>query len=467
MNNQPTINDLHRVLDGRWVGSTELLASLAQTPLSRVVTDSRKIEEGDVFWALRGPNHDGADFADEAFQRGAIGAVLHRPHAVPEGRWAMEVRDSNRALRRWAAWHRGRFGGKVVAVTGSVGKTTTRQMIHTILGTRLNGSASPRNYNNHVGVPLSMLQMDPNHDYAVLELGASSRGEIAQLAALCRPHIGVITHVGDAHLGGFGSHRGVAEAKAELLDALSPEGHAVLGADPWLKKIAEVCRADITWVGCGDDCHLLANDLQAAGGKLRFRIRSTQFVVPVWGRHHLTAALAAIAVGRLFGLELAEIADALAKFDPVPMRCEVLQLRGATWINDAYNASPTAMKAALELLRDFDAAGRRIVVCGDMVELGSKAPLLHARLGNQVVNIAGADLLIACGEHACHVVGGAQAAGLPAGRAIACKTPEDALPYLGQAIVPGDVVLLKGSRAMAMERIIDSLQKYPRRRSAS
>ncbi len=466
MPDKPTIHDLHQVLDARWLGPASAFAQAATRPVGRVVTDSRKIEEGDVVWALRGPNHDGARFADEAFERGAAGAVLHRTAIVPEGRWALEVPDTNRALRRWAAWHRGRFSGTVVAITGSVGKTTTRQMIDTVLRQKHRGSASPRNYNNHVGVPLSMLQMEPGHDYAVLELGASSRGEIARLAALCRPHIGVITHVGDAHLGGFGSRRGIAEAKAELLDSLPPEGHAVLGADPWLSKVAGGCRAEVTWVGCDDHCHLMATDLQADGGKLRFRLGRTEVAIPVWGRHHLTAALAAVAVGNVFGVPLDEMADALSQFDPVPMRCEVVQVRGATWINDAYNASPTAMRAALELLRDFEGAGRRVVVSGDMVELGSQAPLLHARLGNQVATIGKADLLIACGEFAGEVVAGARAAGMTAGRAFACATAEEALPYLGQAVMPGDVVLLKGSRAMAMERIIEAMQRYPQRRSA-
>jgi len=352
-----------------------------------------------------------------------------------------------------------------VAVTGSVGKTTTRQMIHTVLRRSLKGTASPRNYNNHFGVPLSMLAIEPDHDYAVLELGASNPGEIAELAELCAPKIGVITHIGDAHLGGFGSRRGVAEAKAELLASLPPDGHAVLVDDPWIRRVADRCRAPITWVG-GNGADLVAEDVTSVGGQLEFEIARCRFCVPVWGRHHLNAALAAVAVGRLFGLELGEMANALADFNPVPMRCEVFQMRGATVINDAYNANPSSMHAALELVRDFDTSGRRIIVCGDMAELGDASIRHHFHLGCEVVNVCGADLLIACGRFSKTVVDGARAAGMPSSRTIRCTTPGDALPYLGQAILPGDVVLVKGSRSMNMERVIEAIRCYPRRRAA-
>jgi UDP-N-acetylmuramoyl-tripeptide--D-alanyl-D-alanine ligase len=166
------------------------------------------------------------------------------------------------------------------------------------------------------------------------------------------------------------------------------------------------------------------------------------------------------------GIGLDEAAAALARFDGVPSHCEVIEARGATIISDAGNASPTAMRAALELLRDFETSGRRIVVSGDMAELGGESPLLHAQFGNQVVTLCGADLLIACGEHGAQVAASARAAGMPHAHAIACQTPDDALPYLGQAIQPGDVVLIKGSRVVAMERIVDALHSYPRRRSA-
>jgi UDP-N-acetylmuramoyl-tripeptide--D-alanyl-D-alanine ligase len=435
-------------------------------PVGPVVIDSRQVESGDVFWGLTGDRCDGSGFANEAFGRGAAGVVVNTPVETPEGRWALIVDDTLRALHAWAAWHRERFTGTVIGVTGSVGKTTTRQMIHTALSGKLRGTCSPRNYNNHIGLPLSMLQMEPDDDFAVLELGASGPGEIAELAALCRPTIGVITHVGDAHLGGFGSRQGIADAKAELLDALPHDGHAVLGEDPWLKRLRNRSAAPTTMVGRGTDCDLIAKEVALGQGALSYIVRDISFEVPVWGRHHLTAALSAIAVGLRLGCTLEEMADALKDFDSLPMRCEVTQVRSATIINDTYNASPTSMLAALELLRDFDTRGRRIVVLGDMQELGDDAAAIHREIGGQTVSLSGADLLIACGEYAPYVVAGARAAGMPASHSLACRRPEETLRYLGQAILPGDVMLVKGSRALGMERIVEAMHTYPQRRTA-
>ncbi|MBN1590803.1 MAG: UDP-N-acetylmuramoyl-tripeptide--D-alanyl-D-alanine ligase [Pirellulales bacterium] len=460
----PTLHDLCEAIGGRL--SIDGPPPYGQ-PLGPIATDSRRVNQGDLFWALRGPSYDGNDYVNEAFERGAAGAIVARPTAPPAGRWAIEVHDTQPALWNWAQSKRRRFTGTLIAVTGSVGKTTTRQMIHTVLRRHLKGTASPRNYNNYFGVPLSMLAVEPDHDYAVLELGASSRGEIAALADLCAPKIGVITHVGDAHLGGFGSRRGVAEAKAELLASLPPDGHAVLVDDPFVRRVAGRCRAPIAWVGRGTGNDVMADEVASVGGQLEFQVAGCPFRIPVWGRHHLNAALAAVAVGRLLGLDLPEMADALSDFNPVPMRCEVLDLRGATVINDAYNANPASMRAALELVRDFDTSGRRIIVCGDMAELGDESTWHHFRLGRDVVTVCGADLLIACGQFARPVVDGARAAGMPTTRTIPCATPEEALPYLGQAILPGDVVLVKGSRSMNMERVIEAFRCYPRRRRSA
>jgi UDP-N-acetylmuramoyl-tripeptide--D-alanyl-D-alanine ligase len=461
-----TLDELHRAVGG----DLDLAAGSARNPratcVGPVAIDSRRIEPGDVFWALAGPDRDGSDFVEDAFGRGAAGAVVGRTVAVPEDRWIIRVDDTQRALERWAARTREKFAGQVIAVTGSVGKTTTRQMIHTVLSTRLRGTASPRNYNNHIGLPLSMLPMEPSHDYAVLELGASGAGEIAALAELCRPTIGVITQVADAHLAGFGSRLGVAQAKAELLAALPPNGHALMGDDPLLRRLAACSPAPVTWVGRGVDCDITAADVRSTGGRLCFSVDGCPFAVPVWGRHHLTSALLAVAVSRLLGFELEEISAALEQFESIPMRCEVTHVDGTTIINDAYNANPHSMQAAFELLRDFDTPGRRIVVCGDMAELGAEAPRYHQRLGAEAVTVCGADALIACGKYAYEVVAGARTAGMPRSRSIPCQTPSDALPFLQSMMAPGDVVLVKGSRWLNMERLIQSLQQHPQRRSA-
>jgi UDP-N-acetylmuramoyl-tripeptide--D-alanyl-D-alanine ligase len=475
-----TLHDLAQTTNGR-ILPPHRIQDAAATALGRIVTDSRQVSPSDIFWAIAGPNYDGACFIHEAFRRGAQGAVVSRVETLPDEGWILNVDDTQRALEQWARWKRRRFTGIVVAVTGSVGKTTTRQMIHTVLASRLQGTASPRNYNNQWGVPLSMLAIDPQHDYAVLELGASRAGEITMLAELCAPKVGVITQLGDAHLGGFGSRQGVAEAKAELLAALPASGRAVLADDSWLRTLASRCAAPITWVGTGPQCDLRAIDVECKQGRLEFHVacgedalpagsvdgkQPVRFSIPVWGRHHVNAALAAVAVGRMLGFDMDQIAAALANYQAVPMRCEVTEIRGATIINDSYNSNPTAMRAALELLHDFDAGGRRIVVCGDMAELGPQSIALHWQMGKDIVQIGGAELIIACGQFARHVTAGARSTGLIRNRAVPCETLEDAMPYVAQAVLPGDIVLVKGSRVMGMERLIEAMKQYPQRKSA-
>ncbi len=428
--------------------------------IHRVRIDSREIRSGDVFWALRGERRNGAEFTADAFSRGASGVVLDDAQAdvrPPAGCWALLVDDSVQALRRVAVWQREDFSGRVIGVAGSAGKTTTRQMIDTVLRSRFTGTASPGNYNNQLGVPLSMLRWHENDAYAVLEMGASGLGEIAELCEVAKPSMGVITNIGDAHLGGFGSPAAVAAAKGELLEALPADGLAVLnGDDRRLRRIADRSRAIVEWVGRGADCDVAATNVRSTGGRLAFMVDGHQFMVPVWGRHYLTSALAAVAIGKNFGMSTAEIRDALSSFEPPPMRCEVSAVGGARVINDAYNASPSSMRAALELLRDDPAPGRRIVVFGDMRELGDESERLHRRTGDDVVTVCGADMLVACGEHANDVVDGAQAAGMPKGKTIACRSTEDVGPVLARIVGPGDVVLLKGSRAVRMERLIDN-----------
>jgi len=418
------------------------------------------VKQGDVFWGLPGVRFDGTGFASDAFARGASGAVVGGKYVQPwPSCWSLEVADAQQSLEKLARWNRARFRGRVVAVTGSVGKTTTRQMIHAVLGSCFEGLASPKNYNNQVGVPLSMLAIEPDHDYAVLELAASARGEIAQLAALAGPHVGVITRAGDAHLGGFGSLDAVAASKAEILTALPTDGWAVLaGDDLRLRRLAPPSQKRIVWFGRGLDNDLIATNVEYRQGCLSFAVDGTTMSVNVWGRHYLASALASIAVGRIFGICDAEIAHGLRQFQPAPMRCQVRQVGGATIIDDTYSASPVAMRAALELLRDFDAPGRRIVVCGDMRELGPSAGDLHRQIGDDVVTLCGADLLVACGDYAHDVVAGARAAGMPHDSALAYERPEDVLAHGAPELHPGDVMLIKGSRAMAMERLVEALE---------
>ncbi|REK15758.1 MAG: UDP-N-acetylmuramoyl-tripeptide--D-alanyl-D-alanine ligase [Planctomycetota bacterium] len=454
-----TVKKLHEIVGGRLRLATLPPRGGEQGRVRDIVVDSRQVRRGDVFWGLPGTCFDGSQFAGDAYARGAEGAVVGQKYVQPSpGCWSLEVSDAAKALWQLARWNRERQTGRVVAVTGSVGKTTARQMIRAVLERQLCGTSSPKNYNNHVGLPLSMLAMDPRNDFAVLEMAANAPGEIARLAGLCQPQIGVITRTGDAHLGGFGSLEGVAAAKAELLDALPEDGHAVLfGDDPRLRKVADRCRAKILWFGRSIDNDVVATHVESGHGRLSFEVDGTSMSVAVWGRHHLPSALAAVAVGRIFGMRDVEISRGLAEFEPPPMRCQIVRTEEATIIDDTYNASPVAMRAALDLLRDFEAPGRRVVVCGDMRELGPDSARLHRLLGDQIVTHCGADLLLACGQFADDVVAGARAAGMPHLRAVAIEEVADLAARCEGLLRPGDVVLVKGSRALAMERVVASL----------
>jgi UDP-N-acetylmuramoyl-tripeptide--D-alanyl-D-alanine ligase len=465
--------DLAQTIGGRILPKSRI-SDCRDIAVGRIVSDSRHVQPGDVFWALHGSNYGGEQFVDEAFRRGARGAVTSQMDTAPDGCWVIHADDTQQALLEWARWKRRKFTGAVVGVTGSVGKATARQMIHTVLQSRLNGIAVPRNGNSRWDSHLSMLAIEPEHDYAVLALEASAHGESTSLIELFAPKVGVITELGDESARSFSSRQGVAEAKTELLAALPSNGQAVLTEDQWLRSLAPRCAAAITWIGAGPLCDLRATDIETGSGRLEFHVRCgnrsqpatgshgstkpVRFSIPVWGRHHIPAALSAVAVGRMLGFDFDEIAAALSKYDAAPTRCEVVEIRGAMVINDTRNVNPPAIRAALELLRDFDVAGRRIMICGDIAGPSPKSIELHWRMGKDIVQIGGAELVIACGDFARHVTAGTRAAGLDRARAVPCETVEAAMPYIGQVVMPGDAVLVKGSPQMAMQRVIESLK---------
>jgi UDP-N-acetylmuramoyl-tripeptide--D-alanyl-D-alanine ligase len=457
---QLTLGDLHELLGGKLRLGAMPPCDGETTLVGPVVVDSREVEADEVFWGLIGSRFNGAHFAEEAFVRGAAGVIVSGRRVEPwAGRWALEVEDAQKSMWELAAWNRHRCTAPIVAVSGSVGKTTARRMIDTVLGYRLSGAPSPKNCNNHVGVPLGLLGLEKWHQYGVVELSATRSGEITRVARLARPQIGVITNIAQACPAGFRSTEAVALAHAELLAELPQGSIAILNADdPVVRQMAVRWAGRIIWVGRGADCDLTAVDVVSADGHLRFRVDGQAFDVPVWGRHHVTATLAAIAVGRSFGLDMQEIATALSGYRSMAMRCEVSNAAGVTIVNDAYNSSPASMRAALKLLREIDAPGRRIVVSGDYSDLGDVAALWHQRLGQDVVNLCGADLLIACGRNSAAVANASVAAGMPADRAIACRRWDEALEQLNAVVRPGDVVLVKGARSMGMERIVENFK---------
>ena len=439
------------------------------TTFQRISIDSRSLEPGDLFWAIRGETHDGHDFVDNAFDREAIAAVVDndrsgiRQTSQNEGILAnpttnLIVNDSLTALWDFSRWYRQQQNALVIGVTGSVGKTTTREMIHAVLSQKLTGTQSPKNFNNHVGLPLSLLDIEQPHEFSVIEMGASAVGEIRDLTNIALPNIGVITAIGEAHLEGFGSIENIVQGKGELLEGLPSDGLAVVPGDiAATDELAHRASCQVIKVGCGLGNDLRASNVEIHNERLTFDALGHAFELNVLGKHHIGSALSAIAVARHVGLTLDEIADGLKQFRPVSGRCHVQLIGSCTVIDDSYNANPTSMQAACRLLRDWSGTNKKIMVTGDMLELGPSAEEAHFELGGQAARV-GIDVLLAFGDHAEQVTAGAKQCGFEDSRAQHFDSVERLNEVLSECLEPNDVVLVKGSRGMRMERVISSLR---------
>jgi UDP-N-acetylmuramoyl-tripeptide--D-alanyl-D-alanine ligase len=419
--------------------------------------DSRTVRPGELFFALKGPRFDGHDFVGQALARGAVGAVVERSLPGVQGP-LLVVPDTQRALEAAGSWARDRFQGRVIAVTGSAGKTTTKDAIAELLGTAMEVARSEGNLNNHVGVPLSLLRLPEQARAAVLELAMNHAGEIRRLAALARPEIGVVTNVGHAHVGFFESLDQVALAKRELIESLPPHGVAVLNADDErVAAFAQVHPGLVLTFGFSERADVRAEDVSFGAEGSRFRVGNVWFECPLPGRHGVMNVLAALAVARLFGLPLERLRDAVRKLEAGGMRGRRLMHRGVLILDDCYNSNPEALRAMLETLAATPAR-RRIAVLGEMLELGRWAEALHREAGRRVVE-CGVDVLVGIRGAARFLVEEAVRAGMPPGAAFFFEDPVEAGRFLRGLLRDGDAVLFKGSRGVQVER---ALQEYLR-----
>jgi UDP-N-acetylmuramoyl-tripeptide--D-alanyl-D-alanine ligase len=415
--------------------------------------DTRTLQPGDLFFALRGPQHDGHDYVATARDRGAVAVVVDRP--VP-GAEMLLVRDTLAALQRLAAAVRQNWGGVVVGVTGSAGKTTTKDAIAHLLSTAMPVGKTTGNLNNHVGVPLSILRLPEEAKIAVLEMGMNHAGEIRTLAAIARPDIGVVTNVGSAHMEAFGSLDAVALAKCELIEALPAAGTAVLNADdPRVVEFRKVHSGRTITFGFCQWADVRAEDLTFDAGVTRFRVRGVEFASSLSGRHSVQNLLAAIAVALVFDVAPQELREAIRTFLPGKMRGERLERNGVIIYNDCYNANPEAVCVMLDVLASTPAT-RRIAVLGEMLELGASAEALHRQIGRYVVD-RGIDVLIAIRGAARCMVDAAVAAGLSDGAAYFFEDPATAGDLVRQMVRSGDAILFKGSRGVQVERALERL----------
>jgi UDP-N-acetylmuramoyl-tripeptide--D-alanyl-D-alanine ligase len=449
-----TLQDLTVAVGGRPVGVRRLDLRIGQ-----VRVDSRKVQPGDVFWALPGLQQDGHAFVAAAISAGAVCCVCAVGVDVPNFIPRIEVPNTLAALSIFAAWRRRSVDAMVIGITGSNGKTTTRAMLHAVLSARFQGVQSPENYNNQVGVPLSLLAMEPEHEFAVIELAASHEGEIAGHAALAAPEVGIVTSIAPAHLAEFGSIESIVRAKSELVAAIPESGFVVLnGDDARVSGMASRAACRVITIGQSRDFDVVAADVNATNETLSFQVDGSDFVVRVAGRHHLTSALACVAVGREVGLSDDEIARGLKAFVAVAGRCQVSQVGPWTIIDDTYNANPGSMQAACELIGAWRTTNCKWLVLGDMLSLGSRTAEFHRELGT-IAAQARPDGMIAFGEQASAVAQAAVAAGFDRGRIGACHDLTTLFLLLDCWLEPGDVVVVKGSRGMKMEAVIEELKR--------
>ncbi len=426
--------------------------------VTSVCIDSRKASPGTLFFALSGENADGHDFLEAAFAAGAAACIVSR-QSTTSGNLLL-VDDTTLALGALARSHRLAMSASVVGVTGSVGKTSTRNTIAHVLSSRLSVYVSPGNFNTEYGLPMAILELTPDHEACVLEMGMRGPGQIAYLADIAVPTVGVITNIGSSHLELLGSRQAIAAAKAELLDALPADGLAVLPADDeFLPTLRSRCRCRVETFGYNPAATWRITNPSVAPERTEGQINGVRVRIPLDGDHHLLNAAAAIAVGEWFRIDRAECAARLETLASPSMRLTPIALpNGTVILNDAYNAAPASMRSALRALATRARAGgqRSVAILGDMRELGSESDSAHIEVGRYAEEM-GIDLLVAVGQNASLVADSAGRYGSTLSTLTAASTQEAIEIAIGR-VKPGDVVLVKGSRALAMEQVVDALE---------
>ena len=429
--------------------------------------DSRSITPESLFFAIRGPHFAGHDFVGRAFDRGAVAAVVEQGFfdgsSAALRRALIPVPDTIVALQQLARVVRRKWGRRLIGVTGSTGKTTTKELLAAQLATRFVVHKSAGNLNNHYGVPLTVLALEASHEVAVVELAMSRPGEIARLAQIAQPEIGVVTNVAPAHLEFFDSVDSIARAKRELIENLKLPSTAVLNHDdPRVRSFAEGFEGRTVTFGFGPEAQVRGLAWQDAGpGGSRLRVKGPglecDFELHLPGRHNAENLLAAVAAASLFNIPAADLERAVASLRNLPQRGEIVKLPGGTvLLNDSYNSNPLAMEKMLETLAAWPAARRRIAVAGEMLELGASSPHLHREVGRKGAAL-GMDWIVAVQGDARFFLEGAAEGGMPRERMKFFPNASEAAKFCRAIIQPGDVVLVKGSRGVQMEKIIDAL----------
>lgn len=432
--------------------------------------DSRTIRRGDMFIAIKGERFDGHQFLREVTEKGALGIIVAEGYALPERlpQIVIRVKDTVDALGDIAGIYRRQFQGPVISVTGTVGKTGAKEFIAGVLSQRFRVHKTQGTLNNHIGVPVTLMALGSHFDVSVIELGMNRLGEIRRLASITQPDVGIITNVGPAHLEYLGSVESIVTAKAELLEVLGRDKLVILNGDnSYYSELRKNVRSRLITVGKGPKSDFQAVDLvmDKGNGRANFKIIAKPFngilevSLPVIGMHNIYPALIATAVGYGLGLKPDEIISGLMKISLPHMRMELREIAGIRIIDDCYNANPVSMAGALDTLAGLNTVGRKIFVCGDMLELGKDAARLHQELGRKVIE-CGVDRLVTIGKFSRYVSKVAIENGIGPEDIRDCETNTEAVEVLAHWLEPGDIVLVKGSRANRMEGIIKGIEEY-------
>jgi UDP-N-acetylmuramoyl-tripeptide--D-alanyl-D-alanine ligase len=451
----------------------EQIAALAEGKLSagdanivvdKISTDSRTLKRGELFVAIRGENFDGHEFVEAAARSGAAGAIVDADWKgkVPAQFAIIRAPDSLSAYQNLAANYRKSLSLKVLAITGSNGKTSTKDFAASVLARKFRVTKTEGNFNNHVGLPRTMLEATGQDQIAVWEIGMNHPGEVAALAKLAAPDVAIITNIGIAHIEFMGSQEAIAAEKGALAEAVGPEGTVILnGDDPFSKEIATRARARVMFAGTREGT-IHATDIQQSSDGSEFTIlegaHRCRAQLPVPGLHMVQNALLAVAAGRTFGLSLEECATGLAAAPLTKARLQIKEINGVQFLDDSYNANPDSMKAALRTLKELDVDGKRIAVLGEMRELGIESDRGHQEVGQAAAELE-IDQLIAIGEIGAGIATAARQAGLEKSASVGSTT--EAAELLAEIAEPGDLVLIKGSRLAKTELVID---EFARRR---
>ena len=441
----------------------QIISGDRDTKIKGISTDSRTVKPGDLFFALKGERCDGHRYVTHAMNTGAVGAVISNEFNIEPAHKnfpVIRVKDTTTALGDLARYYRQKLNTTIIGITGSNGKTTTKEMTYHLLSHFGPTAKSQKSFNNFIGVPVTIFEIENRHRYGVLEMGTNAPGEIRRLSEIGAPDVAVIVNISKTHLEGLKSIEGVAQAKAEILENLSKGGVFVYNADnPWCAKIARCFKGKTVGFGFSSQAHIKCTDVKKKGKGYVFELNGhLKIPLPLPGYHNIANCLASFAICKALGHDVCSVKDAFSSFKPPSMRIEHQRIGNITIINDAYNANPESVRAALQYLSEIDAAGRKVFVCGDMLELGNESAQLHKEIGETVSHL-NIDLLWTVGKYASEIAKAAKSSGTPERQVISFQDVSEITATEINELRENDIVLVKGSRGMHMENIIEKFKE--------